>query len=319
MTFRTIAGVTLALGLTIAAGPAAADQAQPATPYDGLKKTVSVDRFLATEALGGIVTADGMTALLTAALIKDGRFVVVERPGMASVQAEQVLGQTGSATAETAAKAGQLIGASAIVRGVVTKFEPAASGGGVSIGGPPMGSFFAPIASRVGLTSKTAVMEISLHLIDTTTGQVISTSTAQGSANSTTADASIVNPNSGASVGGSTFQTTPIGQAGEQAIAKAVEQIAAGMRSVPWSALVVDASGGTVYINAGAQRGMQAGMALNVYRKGKVFTDPSTGVVLDVEMAKIGVISIVGVREKLSTATVVSGGTPVRGDLVKLD
>jgi len=319
MTCRTIAGITLALCLAMAAGLAAADQAQPTTAYDGLKKTVSVDRFLATEALGGIVTADGMTAMLTAALVKDGRFVVVERPGLASVQAEQVLGQGGATVAETAAKAGQLIGASAIVRGAVTKFEPAASGGGVSLGGPPMGSFFAPFASHAGLTSKTAVMEISLRLIDTTTGQIISTSTAQGSANSTAADVSIVNPNSGASLGSGAFQATPIGQAGEHAIIKAVEQIAAGMKSVPWSALVVDVNDGMVYVNAGAERNVQAGMTLNVYRKGKVFTDPATGVVLDVAMEKIGVIRIDGVREKLSTATVVSGEIPVRGDLLKLN
>lgn len=318
MTCRTIAAVSLALGLAMAAVPAAAaDPARPATPYDGLKKTVSVDQFLAAEAVGGTVTAAGMTAMLTAALVKDGRFVVVERPGMASVLAEQALGQGGSTTAETAAKTSQLIGAGTIVRGAVTKYEPAASGGGVSLGGLPLGSFLAPFASHAGIKSQTAVMEITLRLIDTTTGQVISTSTAQGSANSTGAEATIVNPGSGASLGGSAFQTTPIGQAGEQAIVMAVEQIAAGMRGVPWSALVIDADDGKVYVNAGADRNVQAGMVLNVYHKGKVFTDPATGVVLDVDMAKTGVIRIDGVREKLSTAIVVSGDTPIRGDLLK--
>jgi len=39
MTSRTIACVTLALGLAMTAGPAAAaGPAQPAMPYDGLKK-----------------------------------------------------------------------------------------------------------------------------------------------------------------------------------------------------------------------------------------------------------------------------------------
>jgi len=322
MPYRTIAAVTLALGLAVAAGPAtAADPAQPATPYDGLKKTVSVDQFLATEAVGGTVTAAGMTAMLTAALVKDGRFVVVERPGMASVLAEQALGQAGATTAETAAKASQLIGAGTIVRGAVTKFEPAASGSGVSVGLPmgSLGSLGSLFAAGAGLKSHTAVMEITLRLIDTTTGQVLSTSTAQGAANSTAADVTIVNPNSGASLGAGGFQTTPIGQAGEQAIINAVEQIAAGMRGVPWSALVIDANDGKVYVNAGAERNVQAGMILNVYRKGKVFTDPATGVVLDVDMDKIGVIRIDGVREKLSTAAVVSGETPVRGNLLKLN
>ena len=60
-------------------------------------------------------------------------------------------------------------------------------------------------------------------------------------------------------------------------------------------------------------------MVLHVYRKGKVFTDPSTGVVLDVDYEKIGAIRIVGVREKLSTAVVESGEVPVRGHFLKMN
>jgi hypothetical protein len=91
------------------------------------------------------------------------------------------------------------------------------------------------------------------------------------------------------------------------------------MRDVPWSALVVDASGGKVYVNAGAERNVQAGMILTVYRKGKVFTDPSTGEVLDADMEKICTIRVDGVREKLSTAALASGQVPVRGDYLRLN
>ncbi len=75
----------------------------------------------------------------------------------------------------------------------------------------------------------------------------------------------------------------------------------------------------TVYVSAGAERNVLAGVVLNGYRKGKVFTDPATGVVLEVASMKIGVIRIEGVRDKLSTAAVVSGETPVRGDLLELN
>lgn len=317
MVFQIIPGLALLCGLALATGAVQSQSATPpAAPYDGLKKTLSVDQFQATESTGGAVTADGMTALLTNALVKDGRFIVVERPGLAGIQLEQALGQAGAATAATAARPGQLIGAGAIVRGVVTKYQAAASGGGVSIGGPLAGilPFLDPSA---GLKSATAMMEISLRLIDTTTGQVISTSTAQGSASSTGVNLRLVNPNTGLSVGGEAFQTTPIGQAGEQAIVKAVELIASSMKSVAWSAMVIDANNGMVYINAGADRNVQVGLALSVYRQGKVFTDPATGVVLDVEFEKIGSLRIVGVREKLSTAVVDSGETPVRGNLLR--
>lgn len=313
-------GWMLALGLTLTTGLIhAADQAQPTGSFDGLKKTVSVDRFMVHESLGGMIAADGMTAMLTAALVKDGRFVVVERPGLASVTAEQALGQSRATTSETAPKTGQLIGASILIRGALTKFEPAAGGSSVSLGGLPVGSFLSALAPRASLGNKSSVLEISLMLIDTTTGQVISTSAAQGTASSSSADLALVNSNSGASVGVGTFQTTPIGQAGEQAIIKAVEQIALGMKGVPWSALVVDTNEGTVYVNAGADRNVQSGLTLNAYHKGKVFTDPSTGVVLDVAMEKVGVIRINGVRDKMSTATMVSGQIPARGDLLKLE
>jgi curli biogenesis system outer membrane secretion channel CsgG len=310
---RVFASLALVLMIAGAGTAVAADK----STYVGLKKTVSVDQFLAAEAVGGTVTADGLTAMLIDALSKDSRFVVVERAaGLASVQSEQALGTAASTTSETSAKTGQLIGASAIVRGTVIKYEPTAGGASLSVGGLPFGALF---GSQADVRRQTSTLEISLRLIDTTTGQVISTSTAKGAASSNTAGATITNPNTGATFGGSAFQTTPIGQAAQDAVVKAVEQIAAGMRNVPWSAQVVDAADGKIYVNAGSDRNVKVGLSLTVYRKGKVFTDPSTGVVLDVDMQKIGVIQVDGVREKLSTATLVSGDAPVRGDLLKLD
>lgn len=313
-------GWMLALCLTLTTGLIhGADQPKPPVPFDGLKKTVAVDRFQVNEGLGGGVTADGMTAMLSAALAKDGRFVVVERQGLASIMAEQMLAQGQATTPETAAKSGQLIGASILVRSALTKFEPAAGGSGLSLGALPIGTLLSAFASRATIGTKSAVLEITLTLVDTTTGQVISTSAAQGTASSNSVDLSLVNSNSGASAEIGTFKTTPIGQAGEQAIIKAVEQIAIGMKGVPWSALVVDANEGTVYVNAGTDRNVRSGLHLNAYRKGKVFTDPSTGMILDIAMEKIGVIQINGVREKMSTAAVVSGQIPIRGDFLKLD
>jgi len=312
MDVRLVAALAVALGLA-AALPTAAQA--PSQPFDGLKKTIAVDTFQAAEAVGGTVTADGMTAMLTEALVKDGRFLVVERPGLGSIQNEQALAH-GGATAGDAAASGHLIGASAIVRGAVTKYQAAAGGQNVQLGGLPLGGM---LGSQVGLTNQKAVMEISLRVVDTTTGQIVSMTKAEGSASSTNVSANLTNNQSGATMGLGAFKASPIGLAGEQAIAKAVEQINIGMRTVPWSALVVDADGGKVYVNAGADRNVQAGLQLAVFRKGKVFTDPSSGEVLDVELTKIGVIRIDAVREKLSTASLVSGDAPARGDILRPD
>lgn len=302
---------TLGAAALAFATPALAASPPPPAPYDGLKKTISVDTFQAADAVGGTVTADGMTAMLTDALVRDGRFVVVERPGLSGVQAEQAL----TTVAGTGATTGGLIGASAIVRGAVTKYEANAGGSSIGVSGLPMNKL---LAGRAGLKNQKAVMEIALRLVDTTSGQVISTSKAQGTASSSSADVSVSSNWGGPSAGAGTFRATPIGQAGEDAIIKAVQLIAEGMRTVPWSAQVIEATDGRVYVNAGADRNVQAGTQLTVYRKGKVLTDPSTGEVLDVELQKIGLIRIDAVRDRLSTAAVVSGEAPARGDLLRL-
>lgn len=300
------------LGLAVTLAVAGAAPAATTAPYDGPRKTIAVDTVQAAESVGGTVTADGMTALLIDALSRDPRFVVVERPGLASVQAEQ---QLDGVQAGTGAASGALIGASVIVRATVTKYEPAASGGGVSIGGP-MSSL---LAGRAAAKTQRSLMEITLRLVDTTTGQVVSSYRAQGFASASSAEAGVVNPFSGATAGANVFRATPIGQAGQDAIDKALVQIAAGMNAVPWSAQVVQVTGERVYVNAGADRNMQSGTVLNVYRRGQVLTDPSTGVVLDVELERVGTVRIDSVRDRLSTAVVVSGEPPARGDLLKLD
>ena len=285
-----LTGAGLALMSGVATPVLAHGRLQNSPRYDGLKKTIAVDTFRATEAVGGSVTADGMTAMLTQALVEDGRFLVIE----------------GGGTLE----------ASAIVRGAVTKYEPAAGGGGLNISGGPLGGL---LSGRAGTRSQTAVMEIALRLVDASTGQVVSTSSAEGRATSRTSEAGLVDNFSGSRLGGEMFRTTPIGQAGQDAIVRAVEQIASGMRRVAWTAMVVDVTDGGVYLNAGADRSVEPGMTLDVWRPGRTLTDPGTGEVLDVEMARIGRVQVATVRQRLSIATVTEGEPPMRGDVLKAD
>jgi len=283
-----LSGATLAVaGL---ATPAMAGL-QTRAAFDGLRKTIAVDLFQATDAVGGSVTAEGMTAMLTQALVEDGRFLVVEGSGGG-------------------------IAPSAIVRAAVTKYEAAAGGGGLSISGGPLGGL---LGGRASTRSQTAVMEIALRLIDAATGQVVSTSSAQGRASSRTSEAGLVESWGGGRLGGEIFRATPIGQAGQDAIMKAVDQIAGGMRAVEWSALVVDAAENGVYLNAGADRNVQSGLTLSVWRPGRTLTDPGTGEVLDVEMARIGRVRVETVRARLSIASVIDGEPPMRGDVLKAD
>ena len=310
------AGV-LALTPLAAAGVAEAAPQGPAAkaPYAGPKRTVSVDLVGAPEAMGGSITNEALVAMFTEALAMDGRFIVVERTDIAGVQAEQQLGATAAANKETGAQTGALIGASILIRATVTKFEPNAGGGGIQIAGLPALGNFAPGG---GLKGQYALVEITLRMIDTSTGQVIGTAKAQGRASTTQATMGITDTRTGANLATNAFKTTPLGKAADQAIMAAVEKIDQGVQAVPWSALIVDASNGQVYVNIGADQNIGPGAILHVYRKGKMLTDPGTGAVLDVLMDEVGAIQILQVRDKVSTATVVSGSGLARGDIVKL-
>ncbi len=282
----------------------------------GLKHTVAVDQFGAAELTQGAAAGDSLTAMLTDELIADGHFIVVERQGLGAIQTEQQLGQ-GAATGGAPAKTNQLIGASLLVRGAVTKFNANAGGSSMSLGG--FSGAGGLLGAGGGVKSNKATMEISLRLIDTTTGQVLATALGQGSASSHDVNAGLTNNRTGGTLGADTFRATPIGKAAQDAIHIAVGKLAAGLGNVPWTALVVDNRAGVIYINAGADQNVQPGLTMGAYHKGEVITDPGTGAVLDVAMDKVGVIQVDTVKEKLSLAHVVSGNAPARGDMLKAE
>lgn len=308
---RTVLRAFMA-ALIVATPISAFAQPAPRPAFTGLKKTAAVDVFGGAELTAGLVAADGLTALLTDVLIQDGRFVVVERAALSSIQVEQQLGQSGATTAETAAASNRMIGARYLVRGAITKFNPNAGGGGLSVGGLGGGLLGA------GARSRTATVTISLRLIDTTTGQVVATVNAQGSASSQDVDAGLVNKK-GATLGLSAFRGTPLGKACEDAIRKAVDKIVLDTGSIPWTGLVVDNRGGQVYLNAGADQNVQAGMVFTVYRQGETLTDPGTGAVLDTSFERLGSVRVESVREKISVGQMVDGQPPARGDLIKAE
>lgn len=321
MKIQTIVDATTRLALVCLAcvmnAAIAADS--PPEEYSGPKKTVFVDVVGAAEAMYGGnqslgTTNEGLNAMLVDALVRSGRFVVVERVALGDIQLEQDLGRGGATTPETAAASGRMLGANAIVRATVTKFEANAGGGGVQIG-LPIGRM---LGGTAGVAGQHAVVEFNLRIIDTSTGQIIATSKASGTSSATNANVTAVNSNNGATVGANAFKNTPLGTAAEVAINAAVKQIDLGMGKVPWVASVVAFDDGKVYIGAGAAQNLKAGMTLHVYRRGKVLTDPDTGVVLDTLMTSVGTIQIQSVGDKVSIATVTSGDPPIRGDIVRV-
>lgn len=288
--------------------------------YTGPKKTVFVDVVGAVESMYGSMrsagtTNEGLNAMLVDALLRSGGFVVLERVALDDIQLEQDLGKNGSTTSATAAQTGRMLGANAVVRATVTKFEANAGGSDLRIGIP----FGKLLGGSADVSDQKAIIEFSLRIIDTTTGQIIASSKAMGSANSTSTNVSATHQQTGANVGATNFKNTPLGEAAEAAINAAVKQIITGMAKLPWSSTVSEVDEGKIYVSAGRAQNLQAGTVLHVYRKGKVLTDPDTGVVLEVLMANVGTIKLQNVNEKVSSAIVISGEVPARGDIVKFE
>jgi curli biogenesis system outer membrane secretion channel CsgG len=225
-----VRSLTIVLGLTaLLWSPFASAQAAQTPTNASPKKTIFVGIFESPEITGGAATGAGLSSMLTNALVNDGRFIVVERYALSDVQGEQQLGKQGSTTADTAPQSGQLIGARLLVRGTVTTYNPQASGGSLTANGPM--NMFTGLSSSAGVTDTTAEVEIAVRLVDTTTGQIVYAGTATGSASTKGFNAQLYN-NAGYGIGGSAFQSTPIGKACEDAINKLVGQLAIAAQRV---------------------------------------------------------------------------------------
>lgn len=278
--------------------------------YDGPKKRIAVTKFenkvrgvYASRLLG-----EGFAEMLTTELMKTGRFIVVERLALGDILSEQELGQTGIIRKETAAKVGQVLGAQIIVRGVISEFDMKKSGGGGGIG---IRGF------KLSLKGSNAHVAVDIRMIDASTGQVLHSHNAVGTASSTGLGIGIAKGDVNFNAAG--FQKTPLGQATRQAIHDVVNFIVNKMESVPFTAKVIKFSGGKVYINAGSLMNIRPGDTLYAYSKGEEMIDPDTGLNLGAEETLAGTVEISDVKEKYSIGHIKSGaGQLKRGDILKL-
>ena len=320
-TTRSIAGFLVALGLTAgmpvtaAAGPVteqpAAVLAGPIRTIPGPKRTVAVSRFASNTDFdlhyGLSDIGGGLADLLSSALVESGQFIVVERPTLSDVLSEQQLAGSGLVAQEGAARAGNLIGAGLLVKGAVTEFSVVAGGGGFGVGVAGFG---------LGVKNQKASIGLDIQVIDSTTGQVISSFPVRESVSSRSLGIDV--SKLGVSSGYSQFFATPLGHAARKAITKAVERFAEEAARQAWTGRVVAFDGGEVVINAGANSGIRVGDSFGVERASQVFTDPATGRVLGQRKLRLGrvVVSAVDGDVAFGRFEPAHAAAPVRGDLI---
>jgi curli biogenesis system outer membrane secretion channel CsgG len=253
--------------------------------------------------------ARGLTEALTTVLVKTGRFTVLERAAIQSVQQEQQIGASGATTKETAAQTGALLGAAVLITGDITGFTYQKSGLGGALTNIVKGLSVA--AERV-----TAEVIIDLRLIDASTGEVLMSNKGVGKASQTGLAADLIKDEKNYS--GSATLSTPLGMASRQALQNAVAGLLIGMPRVKWGGRVVDVREGVVYLNAGADQGMRVGMELDVYEIQPALVDPETGKNLGAPDKMIGSIVVNSVLEKFSTAKIQGGEGFSRGNIVRM-
>lgn len=250
--------------------------------------------------------------ILISELVRKGRYTVIDRERLSEILREKNLSLSGDIDPKTAVKAGKLLGVEYVIVGSVTEFGSVKSGASTGWLGGRL-----PNVS-VGTNRFTAAIDA--RAISTTTGEIIWADTARES----TTDARVYVNGSG---GGAVDEAQA-----DKVIRPVCAQLAASLEKgkLTTSGLggSADASGVAgkiarvdaeeIYINVGAEAGVQVGQVFQVVRKGKVITDPDTGEVLGADETKVGQVRITAVKgPRLSLCSAVSGNGFKAGDILK--
>jgi curli biogenesis system outer membrane secretion channel CsgG len=261
-----------------------------------LKKRLAVSRFEDRSGHGYHNLGQGVADMLATALVKSGKFMVMERQELDRVIDEQKLGESGLVTAETAPKVGKLLGVELLVVGSITEFgtkENTISGGIALFGG--------------GVTRKTARCVVDIRLVNTTTGEVIATETEEGSESTTglnvRTDQIDFNDHNA-------WDDTDIGKATRQAVDGCIELITKNLEKLPWMGRILKVNAdGTIMMKPGSEGGVTPGTEFAVYRIGEDVKDPDTGLSLGAEETQIGSIKVTedALRGKAAKAKIIVG------------
>jgi curli biogenesis system outer membrane secretion channel CsgG len=258
----------------------------------------------------GQPVGDGMADMLVTALVKSGRYRVIERQEMDKLLQEQGLGMSGAVTPESAAKAGKMLGVELAVIGAVTEFGYKKQSTGGALKKVGIGASFSKQSATTG---------IDVRFVNTTSGEILKAENirkekSKGGVSLDTRDINFENE--------AQFDESLVGKATREAIEEIVKLLdEQGGGSGVWEAKVVMMKDGEVIINGGAESGVKIGERFVVYRAGEELIDPDTGESLGADETKVGEIEVVnnnvGGKGKASSCKVLSGNDFQKGDAVR--
>jgi curli biogenesis system outer membrane secretion channel CsgG len=269
----------------------------------------------------------GIADMLVDRLVNDGTFSVIERKQLDKIIAEQNFSNSDRADSSTAAKLARILGVDGMIIGSITQFgnDNSTTKAGAGVGG---------VAGRFGLggaqkTKSTAVVQITVRIIDTNTAEILES--CQGKGESSRGGVGLLGAggNTWGPAGGggfdmksSGFQSTILGEATNKAVTDAAGQLEAKAGNLPTvvieiNGVVADASDPAgVVINVGSKNGLKVGAVLNVKRKVREVRDPDTDKVIRTIEDNVGTLTITEVDATSAVGKFSGAGKPQVKDVV---
>ena len=242
---------------------------------------------------------DAWGTIFTDQLVQSGKFIVLGEADMrGAAMAEQDLAASGrTAGGKKAPKTGRMTGAQLLVKGAITHVqETKGAGGGFGFKG-----------ITIGGDAGGAEINITIYLVDSTTGQVMASKSVIGKSGKKGLSLGY----HGSALGGLTgnlagFEKDNMGKATMDACNQALEFLIGQLDSIPWEGTVSLVKPDKLLINRGSREGVAVGMKFDIGKVEEV-VDDDTGEVLDSEMTKIGTVTVTEVKEKISYTTPLEG------------
>jgi len=233
-----------------------------------LKRKVAIARFSNETQSGTSFLVDdsgdrlGKQAsdILSSKLSATGKFMMFERSDKDDIDSEKII----SGLKEEG------VGVDYLIIGSVSEF-------GRSVGSE----------SKVFSRSKTqrAYAKVNVRLVDVSTGRIIFSEEGAGESVNTAQSKILTKTSAG-------FDQSLTDKAISAAIASLVSSLVENMTNKPWKSYLLSKEEDSYIIAGGERQGISSGTILNVYRNGKVITNPQTGAKLELPGKKTGAIRV---------------------------
>ena len=305
MRVTRMAGFLVSGALALAAAGPAFAQAKPRVAVIEFKNKVSGWSW------GWYHAGTQAQDMFVTALVKSGKYRVIEREQLAAIMQEKNLTLSGDIDQKTAMKIGKLLGVEYIIAGALTELGAQKT----NVNTP----WLRGIPSvNVGVSKMDCAIDA--RAFSTTTGEIVWADSAKEETSSSKVYV--------AGAGGGVDDQRKLDALVRPVVTKLADSLAQKSLSTSGTGGSGDASGvagkiarvdgGEIYVNVGSEAGVKEGEEFNVMRMGAPIKDPDSGEVLGQNETKIGRLRIDKVMgPRLSTAKVLAGSGFKPGDAIK--